>query len=218
MRRIGLIAFVAFALVAVAAPVAAKSVYNEQYREVVVEAGWSSGDYGDAVIVSGYAGARHRKGADTGEIYVSQSVGTPIMCDAGTPDDPDDDYLAYQWEGFDGWGPATVSVSKSYSTGTATATVQGWTYSYNECGWFETENGGGDPVTMTVAMDLTGTGATVRVKGSNSFHIPGEYNEHTRSSSTYRSGVGTVAVDGTPFAAYWGMIGEYQATTHVNAK
>ncbi len=219
MRRIGSIALVAFALVAFAIPTAtAKSVTNEQYREDVVEGGWYQGEWGDEVLVSGYAGARLRHGADAGEMYFSQSVGTAVTCDAGTPDDPGDDYLGYEWVTADGWAPATVAVGKSFAGGVATATVEAWLYTYSDCDVYYPENGGGAPATFEVAMVLAGDGPLVRARGSNSFHVPGEYNEHSKSSSTYRNAVGTVTVDGTPFDVAWGQIGEYRWSLHVNSK
>ncbi len=221
MRRIGLTAFVAFALVAFAAPAAtAKTVIFERQSELVVEAGWYSGDWGDPTIMSGYAGARQRKGAGTGEMYFYQGLGTAVTCDAGTPDDPSDDYLGYEWVNVDGWGPAAVTVGKSYSTGSAVATVDGWTYEYSECDGYYAENGGGEGemVTMEVALDLVGDGPLVRGRDSNVFHIPGEYREHSKSSSAYRTAAGVVTVDGTPYATSWGQIGQYTWSMHVTSK
>ncbi len=221
MRRIGLTAFVAFALVAFAAPAAvAKTVVYERYSETVVEAGWYSGEWGDPVLVSGYVGARQRKGAAMGEMNVYRGIGTAVSCDAGTPGDTSDDFLGYEWVNVDAWGPATVTVGKSYSVGSATATVEGWTWTSSDCDWYYPENGGGDGsmVTMEVAIDLTGDGPLIRTRGSNAFHIPGEYNEHSRNSSTYRSGAGTVTVDAAPYATSWGQLGEYSWSLHVNSR
>lgn len=221
MRRIGLTVFVALALVALAAPAAtAKTVIYERNSEVVVEAGWYSGEWGDPVIVSGYAGARHRKGGAVGEMYFYQGTGTAVTCDAGTPEDPSDDFLGYEWVNIDGWGPATVTVSKTYASGNAVATVDGWSYQSSDCDWYYPENGGGDGamVTVEVAIDLTGDGPLVRSKGSNSFHIPGEYKEHSKNSSTYRNAVGTVTVDATPYEMSGGQIGQYSWSMHVTSK
>ncbi len=221
MRRIGLAAFVVFALVAFAAPAAsAKTVVYERHSEVVVEAGWYSGEWGDPVLVSGYAGARQRKGADTGEMNFYQGIGTAVTCDAGTPGDGSDDYLGYEWVNVEGWGPATVTAGKSYATGSAEATVEGWTYEYSECDWYGPENGGGDGemVTMEVTIALAGDGPLIRTRGSSVFHVPGEYHEHSKNSSTYRAAAGDVTVDGTPFATSWGQVGQYIWSIHVTSK
>ncbi len=54
------------------------------------------------------------------------------------------------------------------------------------------------------------TGPLVRTKRSSVFHIPGEYREHSRNSTTYRSAA--------PFATDWGQIGQYTWSMHVTSK
>lgn len=225
MRRAWLILFVAVGLVALATPAVAGFTHNERYSEAIAEGGWSSGDWGDATIVSGYVGVRQAKGAASADLWFYQTVGTLVTCDNGTPDDPDDDFMGYEWTELSGGGPATLSVAKSYSSASAEGTVEAWTGVWNECDWYGGEDmavphngepGPGEPVQVSLA--LTGEGPRITTTGSYSFHIPGQYNEHSRNRSVYRSAAGVATVDGVATAVQWGQIGEYSWSSHANGK
>ncbi len=226
MRRMITVALVAFSLVALAMPAAtAKTVSNTNDSVVIVEGGWSSGEWGDEEVSWGFAGAQLYKGKKVGELYFFENHGTLTWCPAD-PDDPDDDYLGYEWTSRDGWGPVTVDVGKSYTTGSAVGTAEVWTYTYSDCDWWgeaaalaAPNNGGGEPVeTVEIIIVMTGAGPLVKESGKYSFHIPGEYNEHGSNRSTYREATGEVTVDGMVMLADWGRIGQYVWKSHVNIK
>ncbi len=222
MRRMITVVLVAFSLVALAIPAAsAKYVANSQSSESYVEGGWSSGDWGDEALTSGYASARLPKGAKVGDIYFSESHGTRTWCEAN-PEDPDDDYLGYVWTTREGWGPATVAVGKSYSAGAATGIAEVWTYTYSDCDWWgemAPNNGGGSsPEFVEVTISMAADSALMKETGKYSFHIPGEYNDHGSSRSIYRYATGEVTVDGEMHMADWGMIGMYSWKSHTNSK
>ncbi len=226
MRRAWLVVLVAMALVAMAAPAAARVVYNERHSEVIAEGGWWQGEWGDETISSGMIGARLAKGAAEAEIWFDESVGTAVMCDAGTPDDSADDYLGYEWTYRSGWGVGSLDVTKSFGSATASGIVNAWTGGYSECDWY----GDGEMVTpqngdpgnggelVAVSLMLTADGPRTIQTGSYSFHIPGEYNEHSRNRSVYRSASGVMTVEGVESATQWGQIGEYSWSSHVNSK
>ncbi len=220
MRRTMFVMLVVFVLVAWAAPATAGFTSNGRGSEVIVEGGWYQGDWGDETIVSGFASARQAKGAQTGEIYFSESVGVRLVCDNGTPDDPDDDWMGYSWTTTDGWGPATVTVGKSFSSGMAQGTVEVWTYTWSDCGWSEVapENGGSPGATVEVMLNLEGAGPRIRERSGYSFHIPGQYNEHSNSRSAYRSATGSATAGGHVIPTSWGQIGEYSWSTHSSGK
>lgn len=225
MRRMFMILLVAASLTVMAIPSATADTYNASGSESILEGGWWAGDWGDEIIVSGFAAARLPKGAATGELYYSESVGVLTTCDAGTPDDPDDDYIGYIWTGRDGWGTAEVTIAKSFATGTAVGTVELWTSSWSECEWYEeggevSPNNGPGPGTETAELTITldGDGQLMRQSDSYRFHIPGQYNEHSRSRSVWRSAVGVVTVDDFAHSTSYGQIGEYSWRSHGNSK
>ncbi len=220
MRRVIFVVFVILALVAWAAPATAGFTSNSRGSEVIVEGGWYQGDWGDETIVSGFASARQAQGAQTGEIFFSESIGERVVCDNGTPDDPDDDWIGYSWTETYGWGPATVTVGHSYTSGTAHGTVEAWTATWSECGGSEVtpENGGSPGPAVEVTLSLEGYGPLIRQRDSFSFHIPGQYNDHGSSRSVYRSATGSAMLDAKEIPVSWGQIGEYSWSYHSNGK
>ncbi len=222
MRRLFTVVLVAFSLIVLAIPPAAANfTYNSQNSEKVVEGGWW-GEWGAEVVSSGMASARLPKGAKVGEIYYSDSHGELVWCEAN-PDNPEG-FWGYVWTQREGWGPASVTIGKGYSSGTASAMVDVWTWTYSDCDWWggeeavSPENGGEPMETVDVTVAMVATGRRAQQSDSYSFHMPGQYNEHSRSRSTYREAAGVVTVDGDSHDTSWGQIGEYSWRVHSNGK
>lgn len=220
MRKVLVVLLAMAMIIAVASPALAKYVSNSKTTSVVVEGNWWSGNWGDETISSGYVGAYQTVGAREGWINFYESVGTRVTCDNGTPDDSEDDWLGYNWTDTNGWGSATVSVSKSYSSGQAAGTVETYSYSYSDCDpmYFEPENGNGDLGSMDVSLDMVGTSPLIKETNGYSFHIPGQYNDRSKYQSTYRQAEGLVTVDGFENQADGGRIGKFTETWHSNGK
>lgn len=222
MRRTLMLVFVALLVFAGAAPAVAGGTSNTRYSEIVVEGAWWDGEWGDEVISSGYVSARQQTGADVGEMWFESSVGVRIVCDAGTPEDPNDDYIGYEYTTHSGYGPTTVSVGKSYRTGSASATVLASTWTWSECGFegeAQPENGfPGNGEELEVSISLTGTSSLIREKGSYAFHYPGQSNSHERWQNVYRDGSGTIVANGDATPTSWGRVGKASWSSHSNWK
>lgn len=216
MRR-ALPLVVALLLVFVTLPAHASTVVNERYSETVVEGWWSSGEWGDPEIAYGYVGARETSTYE--EIYFYESRGVATICDNGTPDIPGDDYIGYVWTSRDGWGPATVDIARRLGSGSATGIVDAWEYTYSDCEYgYGTENGGnGGSMLVEVNISMTADGPKVTSRNHYSYKLPGEYNEHGRSVSTYRPALGTATVDGMVMTAE-GQLGTWVHQYHVGSK
>lgn len=216
MRR-ALPLVVALLLVFVAVPAHASTVVNERYRETIVEGWWSSGEWGDPEVTYGFVGARETSTYE--EIYFYESRGVATTCDNGTPGIPEDDYFGYVWTVRDGWGPATVDVDRRLGSGSATGTAYAWEYTYSDCEYdYGAENGGdGGSIPVEVSISMTANGPKVTSRNHYSFKLPGEYNEHGRSVSSYRPAFGTATVDGMVMPAE-GQLGTWVYQYHVRSK
>ena len=121
------------------------------------------------------------------------------------------------------WGEVDdFSYARRYETGSAAALVTG----YKETGSYcfseepEPENGGDwtfEEVSFTVEVEYSATSPLIREKGTGSFKVPGEYNEHYSSSSVYTYGESLVTVDGDQVMAY-GSLGTMTFKYHSNSK
>jgi hypothetical protein len=208
-------------VLAIAAPVlAAPNVSNTSGSGKSIYGEWSSeGTYGYVFLgeETGYGGF--------GDIY--QESGQYVECEGGAVPPPDKGGVAPQdttpgdeFYGFVGtrtYGWATdlhLTLSKRLDTGTATGTAELYTETIDECqGIF-----GGDPVSETVAINVTATaaGPLASFKGSGQYKIPSEFNGHSSYRGTERLATGSVdagAIDATFTFAYMNQV---SWSEHVN--
>ena len=66
-----------------------------------------------------------------------------------------------------------------------------------------------------MALELSGSGDLIKETGTWSFKIPGQYNSHSRYSSTYRPATGTASLAGEAHDVY-GAIGKVSWSDHSN--
>ena len=202
-----------FALVAVLflfalAPMAsAKTVINERQSFTQLVGEWyEEGD--DGWFTFGYAVATAQDG-DTWIEYYQESTRT-IACDGSE---------GYEYMVEYGYGEGTLSAARQFTRGHAEGLIivssESGSYCFDEGDGPEPFNGSGDGEEKFISIDFTATSSLYREKGSGSFKVPGEWNEHYRFSSTYRLGEATVSIDSDTFTTQ-GIFGQVVARYHVN--
>jgi hypothetical protein len=108
---------------------------------------------------------------------------------ADTPDDPDDDTFGVAYSNIYGWGEGvSLTIGQRNASAHATGSIYGYAEEFNECTgeWTSEELGEFD-----FSLDLVATSPTVRESGRGSFHIPGEFNQHSSYTAVYRFAEGT---------------------------
>lgn len=209
-RRMWVALLVTFVLLVPAGTVSAKTVVNESGTLTQLAAEWWEDD-GESWTY-GYAVATTMNRDTWIDFY--EGTTTPI------PGDP----MCWEETYTSAWGPGTLVAGKKYETGHAEGVLEGYTYTYQWCeGDWEDEiepmNGGGEEwITLDVAIDFTANTPLYREKGSGSFKLPSELNEHYRYSSEYRYGDASVTIDGATVPSEWAVLGSVKYSYHSNSK
>lgn len=207
-RSLGAAAAILSALIAVSAStaLAGQTVYNSTGQAILAEALFQTEGGG------GYAVAFQQQG-EPAFMEVLVSSYQEVTCDAGTPDDPSDDYPGAQGHFTYGFGPASLAVTKSYGEAHATAILDLDVGSFNDCTWswesIVIEN-------VPVALDLVANGPAVMSDSSGSFHIPSELNARGSFRSVFRPAAGSVEIGGEVLSADYGQIGRVSWREHAN--
>ncbi len=194
----------------------AKLVVNESGTLTELAAEWYE-DGGES-WTWGYAFAYTMNRETRIEFYTSTE--TPLY-----PSEPDEP-MCWEYSYTYAEGPGTLVAGKRFETGYAEGSLQGWseTSIWCEGDWDEeigVMNGptnGGDAFTVDVTIDFAATSPLYRQKGSGSFKLPGEFNEHYRYSSEYRLGEAEIGVDEETLHSDWALLGSLKYKYHLNTK
>ena len=206
-------------VLAIAAPaLAAPNVSNTSGSGKTIYGEWSSeGTYGYVFLgeETGHGGF--------GDIY--QESGEYVECEGGAVPPPDKGAVVPQdttpggeFSGFVGtrtYGWATdlhITVSKRLETGTATGTAELFTETIDECQGIY----GGDPVSETVAINVTATaaGPLASFRGTSHYKIPSEFNGHSSYRGTERQATGSVDAGSIDAAFTFGYMNQVSWTEH----
>jgi hypothetical protein len=201
-------------VLAVAAPVAAgPNVGNYSSSVSIAQANWGSKDEATETYSYGYLAVSQEQGSSDAFAEYSLYREQTVQCTgAETPDDPDDDTFATNASSVWGFGPAALSIDGKFASATATGVLDAYAEMIDGC---TGESSYEDISGLSVALDLTATSSTVRESGRGSFHLPGEFNNHSSYKATYRFAEGSVDVGDGPQAAF-GQIGKVSWSEHSN--
>ena len=208
-------------VLAIAAPVlAAPNVSNTSGSGMSIYGEWSSeGTYGYVFL-----GEETGQGG-FGDIY--QESGAYVECDGALPPPdkggvvpqdttPGDGYYGFVGTRTYGWATDLhITLSKRLETGTATGTAELFTETVDECAGVY----GGDPVSETVAINVTAkaAGPLASFKGSGSYKIPSEFNGHQSYRGTERQATGSVVAGSINASFTFGYMNQVSWSEHVNA-
>lgn len=208
MRKFTVIPMAALLALAIAAPVAAgPNVTNASGSATTAQGSWFSDSAGG--FTYGYMFAWQQQGETSAYIEFFESSGNYVDC---TPADETDDSYGFQGTHRYGWGEGSLSVGRGYADATATGTVGIDTATVDDCaGTYVSDYEDG----VAIALDLVATGAKVMERGTGSFKIPGEINNHYSYSSTYRIAAGTASI-GSDDLDVEGAIGKVSWRDHFN--
>jgi hypothetical protein len=118
-----------------------------------------------------------------------------VMCDNGTPEDPDDDFLSGDLIDFTANEalPATLSIESNLSAASASATASGQRLHIEACTEAETST----TETVSWQMALQATGPAARATEVNRFPNEDGTVETQSIKIAQRPAAGTIAIDGT---------------------
>lgn len=192
-------------IMAMATPAGAKKVVNESYSQVEIGAWWGvdEGTWLNAWAFDGSMG--------TGlSFQYSESLECP---DEPTPDDLANIWFdaGGEWDTFDVVTKGKDKYTSGYADGMVYGSAQVW---YCDGGFEE-----GEFATWLV-IDMNSDGPLIKASNTDSFHIPGDVNQHGRATSTYRDAYGAVTVEafGAEVFDVEGIIGQAKWSGHQNCK
>jgi hypothetical protein len=201
MRRFMIIPLVGALVLGAAGPVAAgPNVGNLSGSGRTIQGEWSSeSGYGAVYLFDESSGTY-------GEIY--EESGQYAPCDG-----PDGAY-GFQGTRTQGWASGvTISVDAKLNAGSAAGDFEIAVETVDECA------GSYDVVfdTVSVTVDVAGTGSVATFRNSGSFKIPGEYNAHSRYRGKERQATGTIDLGsmGTRDLG-WAILASYSWSEHSN--
>ena len=201
-------------VLAVAAPVAAgPNVGNYSSSVELAQANWGSFDKEGGEYSYGYLTVSREQGSSQAFAEYSQYSEQNVQCTgAETPDDPDDDTFATSTSSVWGFGPASLAIGSRFSSASASGVLEAYADAFDGCTgeWSSEEH-----PDLSVALDLTATSGLVKETGRGSFHLPGEFNNHSSYKATYRFAEGTVDGVNGPQDAF-GQIGKVSWSEHSN--
>jgi hypothetical protein len=178
----------------------------------IAQAGWDSSDKDTGAYVSGYIAVVHEAGSTLTTAEYQQFSERTVQCSgANTPNDPTDDTYAPVDTFVYGYGDATLAIGRSNASATAAGTLTMSSDTFDGCTGNETYV---DLPALPFTLGLTATSSTIRESGRGSFHIPGQFNNHSSYKAVYRQAEGTFAGD-TPQSVY-GQIGTFSWSDHSN--
>lgn len=208
MRKFLVLPMVGMLTLGVVGPAtAAANVSNTSGSGVAISGEWSSENGYGYVSVS-----EDSEYGGYGEVYLEH--GAWVECPDGggvpgkdgvvpqdtTPGDGSYGFVGTRTSGY--VDNVRIEVSKRLETGRATGTVELFTETVDEC------NGvyGGDAIEETGQLDVsvTGVGPLATLKGSGSYKVPSQYNEHQSYRARERQATGSVVAGATIDATFDG--------------
>jgi len=211
MRRFGIVlAASALLMLTVVAPVSAgQTTYNSSGSALTAQGGWNSFDAATGTSDYGWVTGWQAQG-DPALVQFSGGSREVIVCTQARGNQAAT--TSYLETVRYGSGPGSLSVGLKYFVASASGTIDISSSTYNGCtGEFTSSFASG----VAVTLELTGWGDLVMQKGTGSFKIPGEYNNHSRYSSTYRPATGTASLGGE-YHGVTGSIGKVSWNNHSN--
>ncbi|HEX9550196.1 MAG TPA: hypothetical protein VF971_03790 [Candidatus Limnocylindrales bacterium] len=210
MRRLGLVLAASVLLLTMAAPVSAgQSTYNSSSSALTAQGGWDSFDEATGAYEYGWVTGWQVQGEPAFVEFYGGSF-QEIVCTPAQGDQPAT--TAYLETFRYGAGPGSLTIARSYAAASASGTIDLWTDTYDGCtGEYTSSLAEG----VALALELSGAGDLARERGTWSFQIPGEYNSHSRYTSTYRPATGTASLEGEAHDVY-GAIGKVSWSDHSN--
>lgn len=203
MSRLLIIPLVGALVLATAAPVAAgPNTSNVSGSGRTIQGEW----YGD----SGYGSVYlfDESSGTYGEVF--EESGTYSECATG----PDGEIYGFQGTRIRGWANGlTISVDAKLSAGSAAGDFEVAVETVDECvGTYDVAFD-----TVSVTIDVTGTGSVATFRNSGSFKIPGEYNSHSRYRGKERPATGNIDLGSIGKRDFdWAMMASYSWSEHNN--
>lgn len=146
-------------------------------------------------------------------VQYSESSESWVQCTGGdTPDDPDDDTYGLVASYVDGYGSATLRISRNFGSAAAEGVITLFRSTFDECLGEKTAEELGD---VPFGLDLAATSGIVRESGIGRFQLPGEYNSHSSYRASYCSAAGTLELGATSVDVT-GQIGKVSWMDHTN--
>jgi hypothetical protein len=201
MRRLMIIPLVGALVLGAAGPVAAgPNTSNLSGSGRTIQGEWySDSGYGAVYLFVESSGTY-------GEIF--EESGEYAPCDG-----PDGVY-GFQGTRIQGWANGlTVNVDSKLGAGSAAGDFEIAIETVDECA--ESYDVVFD--TVSVAVDVTGTGSVATFRNSGSFKIPGEYNSHSRYRGKERQATGAIELGLMGTREFgWAMMASYSWSEHSN--
>ncbi len=203
MGRFLIIPLVGALVLATAAPVAAApNTSNLSGSGRTIQGEW----YGD----SGYGSVYlfDESNGTYGEIF--EESGLYAECAAG----PDGEVYGFQGTRIQGWANGlTINVDAKLNAGSAAGDFEIAIETVDECaGTYDVEFD-----TVSVMVDVTGTGSVAMFRNSGSFKIPGEYNAHSRYRGKERPADGAIDLGSLGTRDFdWATMASYSWSEHTN--
>lgn len=179
MRKLAIIPMAGLLVLAISAPaMAGPNVSNASGSAKVINGEWySDGGYGYAYFAS------DSQGGVWGEVYTE--TGEWIPCDESG------EYYGFVGSRTSGWsGDLSITIDSRLDHGSVSGTLDLFTETVNECTGEYT--GTGESTSVAFTAELDGVGSAVRFRGSGSYKLPGEFNNHSTQSGKERPATGSI--------------------------
>jgi hypothetical protein len=212
MRRLIVLLVIAAFAIGGAVNVLAATVTNVTLNATIAQATWDDLDEdgnGEQIAISA------EKSSTGIAINVDGFKGSFEVCDdAGTPDDPDDDFFGFVGTETYGSGAGKLSVATQYRSATASGTVKVEVTTFDECtGDFGTTT----TKSIKVALDLTAISPVIRESTRSTIAIPKQFRLHQLVKAVSRVSVGTMTYGSRTFDVD-GVVGQLTLKGHLNTK
>jgi hypothetical protein len=203
MRKLAIIPMAGLLALAISAPaMAGPNVSNSSGSARVINGEWYS-DEG-----SGYAYfASDSQGGVWGEVYAES--GEWIPCDESG------EYYGFVGSRTSGWSSdLSITIDPKLNHGSASGTLELFTETVNDCtGEYE---GTGEPTSVAFSAELDGVGSPVRFRGSGSYKLPGEFNNHSTQSGKERPATGSIDLGDGSQSFDYAILATYSWRDHSN--
>jgi hypothetical protein len=214
MRKLLVVPLAGLLVLGIAAPaLAGPNTTNLSGSATIAQASWESYDDATETYAYGYLVVVRESGSTAPFAQYQQYTEQIVQCTGdATPDDPSDDTFAPKATFLDGFGDATLAIGKSYSSAAASGNLAISSGGFDGCTgekFYEEAPG------RAFTLDLTATSPTIRESGRGSFHVPGEFNNHSSYKATYRLADAAITGLDAP-AVVSGQIGKVSWMDHTN--
>lgn len=216
---VGLVIALASASTALAAAPAGSAgggavAFNGHDANAIAQVVWGTSD---PVTGAGRTGGMYGDVESFGTIVgLWETDGHAAICDAGTPADPSDDFLAMSGTGRSGDGQGTVAIASDLRSALVTGVMTITSYAFDECAgtWtvVATETG------VPMRLDLVATGRPTTDSSSSHDLLPGVDNTHQITNGISRWATGTATLAGRPVAFDAGLLSRNRWSYHENVR